>query len=230
MTSRVERWLNVVLTAAAVCIAGVLVYREVRPRQTVAFDQELLHAAQFREWNQALALSRLSGSPAATLQVVVFSDLECPGCRAFHSLSRTMQQKDSLSLALRLIPFSLPQHRFAAPAARLLECAGQAGHYDAMLDALYASQDSLGLKAWGAMAEDAGWHAGPQADRCAKNNESIPYLKEAMEFGERVGVRATPTVVVNGLRLNRVPTLAELLEARDRVRGGRAPFDATMQP
>ncbi|HEY3287319.1 MAG TPA: thioredoxin domain-containing protein [Gemmatimonadaceae bacterium] len=227
MTARLERTLNLLLTSAAVCIAAVLLYRELRPGVSVAIDDGPLRATRFIEWPEAMTLGRLSGSSSATLQVLVFSDVECPGCRAFHSLARTVQQADSLSLAVRLIPFPLPQHRFATPASRLLECARSEGYFDTMLDVLYSHQDSLGLKDWASFAEEAGWPAGMRADRCAMSSEPVPYLTDAKAFGERAGVRATPTVVVNGWRLNRVPTQAELFEARDRVRAGRNAFGDT---
>jgi protein-disulfide isomerase len=136
-----------------------------------------------------------------------------------------MQREDSLTLALRVIPFSLPQHRFAAPAARLLACAREAGHFDGMLNALFAGQDSLGLKDWTQYAEVAGWHAGVAADGCARSNAPVKFLDDARAFGDRIGLQSTPTVVINGFRLNRVPTRAELVDARDRVRAGRPPFE-----
>ncbi len=226
MTSTLDRALNVLLTAAAICIAGVLLYRQVRPPTPVSLGQEVLQATAFGEWDDAKALGRLIGREDASLQLVVLSDMECPGCRAFHVLTRNLQRDDSLSLAVRLIPFSLPQHRFAAPAARLLECARDAGHFDAMLNALFAGQDSLGLKDWASFADEAGWHDRTQAESCAKSSAPVRYLDDSKAFGERIGLRATPTVVVNGFRLNRVPTQAELVEARDRVRVGRPPFEA----
>lgn len=224
MQRLVERVLNVALTVSAVSIAGLLIRRELTPTAIPTLDQGPLRVATLREWPEATRLGQLSGSPAATLHIVVLSDLECPGCRQFHALIRSLQREDSLAVALRVLPFSLPQHRFAHPASRLLECARRAGHFDAMLDALFAGQDSLGLKAWAQFAASAGWHAGDAAEVCARDTAGVSTLDEAKAFGERIALRATPTVLVNGFRLDRVPTRAELIDARDRVRAGHPPF------
>ena len=44
--------------------------------------------------------------------------------------------------------YPLPTHRFAEPAALAAECAGEQGRFAEFVGAVYAGQDSLGLKPW----------------------------------------------------------------------------------
>jgi protein-disulfide isomerase len=44
------------------------------------------------------------------------------------------------------VHFPLPMHRFAEPAARVAECAGDQGRFEAMYDLLFEQQDKFGSK------------------------------------------------------------------------------------
>lgn len=56
--------------------------------------------------------------------------------------------------------------RFALPAARGSECAANPGRFAEYVTAVFRKQDSLGLRTWGAFAEDAGVPDARASDEC----------------------------------------------------------------
>ncbi len=62
----------------------------------------------------------------------------------------------SEDVSVAFVQFPLTFHRFAEPAGKALECAAEQGEMLAYMAAIYAQQDSLGLKKWVSFAAEAG--------------------------------------------------------------------------
>ena len=106
-------------------------------------------------------------------------------------------------------------HRFAAPAARAAECAHEAGRLLPWIRTVYAQQDSLGLKTWGALAADAGLPDTALIGKCAMDLSRNGPIDAGTSMGDSAGVGFTPTIVVNGRRLSEVPSAVELRKIVD---------------
>jgi protein-disulfide isomerase len=84
-----------------------------------------------------------SGSPAAPVVVEIFSDYECPACAAFYTGVFPQFVADYVKTGrVRVVhrDFPLPQHPFAKLAARYANAAGELGHYDEVVNHLFANQ------------------------------------------------------------------------------------------
>jgi len=84
-----------------------------------------------------------SGSPSAPVICEIYSDYECPACAAFYT--RVFPQFEAAYVKtgkVRVIhrDFPLPQHPFAKLAARYANAAGETGHYEEVVNQLFASQ------------------------------------------------------------------------------------------
>lgn len=153
-----------------------------------------------------------------------FSDFECPGCRSFHSALRSVNAAYPRDVVDYYVYFPLAQHRFALGAARAAECAARAGRFAAWSDAIFDKQDSLGLKTWASYASSAGIEDTMNIARCATDPAPVETIRRGLALGNKIGIQATPTVIVNGYRLATPPDSARLAAIIQSVRGGRDPF------
>lgn len=151
---RLDRALNIILTAATVVIAASVAYRYLVPAAQASAD--LPKAEYVSGWEQGLSAARPLSDTTAPVHVVVLADLECPACRAFHQTTKELMRERPRTVRVSFVSYPLGYHRFALPAARGAECAARLGQLPRWLDAVFSAQDSLGIKSWGAFAQDAG--------------------------------------------------------------------------
>jgi hypothetical protein len=224
MSERSGKVFTAILAVSAASMAASVVYRSI-VGATASTPTGLRARPDFIEfWQDALPHTiAIGGDSAAPLTVVVISDLECPGCRAFHfSLTHVLAERSQEIRALYL-SFPLPYHRFAEPAARALECAEQIGNIRPLMDLIYEKQDSLGLKTWASFAAEAGIADTALIQRCATDRVRVPRIEEGRTFAERIKIEGTPTVIMNGWRYPYSPSKLDLDAAIDAVLAGKQP-------
>jgi protein-disulfide isomerase len=163
------------------------------------------------------------GSTSAPVQIVEFADFECPFCGSFHETLKTLRHRYPTQIALTFMHFPIPGHRLALPAARVAECAGEQGRFEAMYDRLFEEQSQLGLKSWSEFGAEAGISNGAAFDACIKRSDSIPRVVEGQQLGKEIDVQGTPTVIVNGWKLGNPPSEKELDEMVKAVLAGKEP-------
>jgi thioredoxin family protein len=193
-------------------IAISLVKREFFPRSTV--NTLANEPPQFvPSWEQAIPVAFGPHRLNAPVVIVEFVDLECPICARFDSTIRTVLAHRAESVALLYVHFPLPQHRFAWPAARVVECANALGSGDELMRVIYNKQDSLGLKSWASYGSEAGITDTTQLQRCATEGPSPRRIDDGALMGRTLDVRGTPTLLVNGWMLRGGGWTAERLVA-----------------
>ncbi len=67
----------------------------------------------------------------------------CHACKGFHKDAAHLMREFPGSTAVAHIDYPLPTHTFAADAASIATCAGEAGQFAAVDSVLYAQQASL---------------------------------------------------------------------------------------
>jgi protein-disulfide isomerase len=217
-----ERALDTFLIVCTTILVGAVVRREFFPPPTA--DARATQHEYIENWKDLLPASISLGNPAAKIVILEFADLECPGCRKFHSTLAAARAKYGSEVAYAFIHYPLDQHRFAKVAARALECAHDQGRADEFLTLVYELQDSIGLKTWASFGQSAAVPSIPQFVSCVESREEVPRINAGIDFGSRIQVRATPTVIVNGWRFDQTPTEPELTKAMDAIRNQRPPF------
>jgi protein-disulfide isomerase len=137
------------------------------------------------------------GLASAQIQLVEFSDFECPYCRQLEPVLARL--RDIYGNRMRVVwkDFPLPIHSQARGAAEAARCAGDQGHFWEYHDLLFANQQSL-------MPEDLNRHASAvkldleQFAACLARGVHRADITADLEEGTRQGVEATPTVFING--------------------------------
>ena len=204
--------LDRVLTATLVLIAGamvaVFIRREFRPSAAVASAEP----AFVSEWREVAAAGVRVGSTDAPVTIVEFMDFECPYCRIADTVLSSVIRTYGSSVAVVFVHFPLGNHRFAIPAARAAECAFVQSRFDEMRTVLYAKQDSFGIKTWNSYARDSGVRDTARFARCIQETGEMARVSEGRRLGEAIGVRGTPTILVNGWRYPRPPDHRQLTQ------------------
>jgi protein-disulfide isomerase len=225
-----ELKLDAVATTAVVLCAlvttGLVVRREFFAPPTLATQAEQ-KPLFVKDWRTQLAKGVRLGPEQAPVQMLEFADFECPFCASFHKDVKVLRDHYPTQVALTFVHFPLPMHRFALPAARVAECAGDQGRFEAMYDRLFGEQDSFGLKPWSEFATEASVPDSAAFETCIKRTGPIPRVAEGKALGNRLDVQGTPTVVINGWKLGRPPTLDELDHMVKAILAGKSPVGST---
>lgn len=198
---------NVAVGVCCLVFAGIAIRRELQPEAPTASQNGQSHYV--REWRSLRDEASRIGPPSAPIEIIEFLDFECPFCASLAERLDSVLTKypDSVSLTLRHFP--IRGHKFARPAAAAFECAKAQLRMAAMYRALFDDQDSIGLKPFGAMALHAGVEDTARLNKCLTTPEPAARIEADRAIGEALGVKGTPTVLVNGWLLPVPPNQAE---------------------
>jgi protein-disulfide isomerase len=153
------------------------------------------------------------GTSDAPLQLVEYTDFECPSCQAA-SLDIARVRKhlgDELLVVVRHFPI-IDAHPVAMSAAEAVEAAGSQGRFWEMYWRIYRSRHpptKVSLHSYaGALGLDMA-----RFDKDMRDQEHAGRIREDFETGLQSGVNASPTIFVNGFRHDDEHTYGSLLAA-----------------
>jgi protein-disulfide isomerase len=151
-----------------------------------------------RTYDLPVGQSPVKGPADAPITIVEFSDYQCPFCARMEPLVH-----DALAAypqQARLVFKHLPLvsiHPQAMPAALAATAAERQGRFWEMHELLFANQRALAPEQITEYARGLGLDMAKfQADMASDEVQAI--VKEDMALAQRVGVRGTPTIFVNG--------------------------------
>ncbi len=198
----------IVSMSCAVVVTAILIRREWFPPEAPgAFGPPVA----ISNWEDLLGEGHRLGATSPSVTMVIFGDFECPFCRKFTAEVLQPFLRDhpaEVQVVHRHLP--LPYHANALMAARALECGARQGAFEAMYFGLYENQDSLGERPLDRFAESAGVPDLVAFDDCVQTGEALPEVARDSILAESSGVRATPTVIVNGKRFGQPPRRQQL--------------------
>jgi protein-disulfide isomerase len=183
----------------------------------------------YREILQSGANGPSKGGPSKAMELVEFSDFECPHCKdALPIVAKLLADYPSAHFVYQDFPLT-QIHTEAMKASTHGYCVAKAGGNDAFFkfsDALFGAQGGLTPATSDDTLKDAETKAGQDPAKIAACS-TTPAAKEAIEasraLGERVGVNQTPTILVNGraLPLTGIPyeTLQKIIEFQAKLDG-----------
>lgn len=150
------------------------------------------------------------GSATAKVQLLEYSDYQCPACGFFYPITKQIAEryKDRVSFTVRHFPLE-NLHKNALAASEAAEAAGAQGKYFEMHDKLFEGQ-----KEWSDLADPVptfATYAGQigldvakfTSEVNAKKYESA--IRASYARGIGLGVNSTPTFFLNGKKLTDTP-------------------------
>lgn len=166
----------------------------------------------------------------APVRVIEFSDFGCPHCQSFHRETFPVLEEeyiDAGNVIWKYIPVVIvgaPNSREITEAA---ECAGEQREFFALAERIYSDPD-----AWTETDDPHGVAAGWAEDEgldverfrsCLAEGRMEPAVEEHTQVAVQLGLRATPTFVVNGMPIQGAVPLETFQEILDDQLEGRGP-------
>jgi protein-disulfide isomerase len=146
------------------------------------------------------------GAESAVLEIVEFSDFQCPFCaQALPVIDSLLSaHPDDVRHVYRHFP--LPMHEHAARAAQAALAAQRQDAFWPYHDLLFENQDALSDPELVGYAERLGLDA-EAVERALAEATHQARMHADMELGQSLGVTGTPTFFLNGFRLQGVPPI-----------------------
>lgn len=188
------------LGGVAVVGVGVLGWMLSRPRPATIPANVTVQAADtagFRGY--------LLGSDSAKVEITEYADYQCPFCQTFSTLQMpTIKERliDTGRLRWRYRDFPLQQHSFSRLAAHSAACADEQGKYWDQHRRIYEGQADWAESRDAApifrrYASASGLDL-TRYDACMTTAKFAGRIQASYDEGVRVGVNATPTLLVAG--------------------------------
>jgi protein-disulfide isomerase len=169
------------------------------------------YAAARANLKGAFGPSRGGANPP--IDIVEFSDLECPHCKAAQPiLEKLMADFPQIRFTFQQFPLPASLHPWAMKAAQYADCAGQMDK-DAFwkyVDAIFENQGGIALATADDKLKELATASGLDATKiaaCAASPQTDARIKKSMDLGQTLDVNETPTVFING---RRVPGVANI--------------------
>lgn len=135
------------------------------------------------------------GAEKAKVTMVLFTDYQCPACRA---LEKELMQIGSNDLAVVIRHFPLNGHTYAEPAARAAVCAGQQARFREIHEALFAASDTIDRVSFPRLASQVGVADTAEFKVCLDSDATRLAVANDLSDGKKLGIVATPTFLLNG--------------------------------
>jgi protein-disulfide isomerase len=147
------------------------------------------------------AQMRSRGAPNAPIQIDVYSDFQCPACKALYErtlLPLTYDYVDKGKVYLVHHEYPLPMHAHAMEAACYACAASRVGKYDQVCDVLFRQQEAWA--ATGKVDETVCSILTPadakKVRALAKDPAIVAEVKQDIQAGQSARINQTPTMIL----------------------------------
>src|SRR5260221_12388288 len=149
----------------------------------------------------AAGSSESKGPKSAALDVVIFSDFQCPFCSRVEPTLKQMEKEYAGKERFTWKNYPLPFHNNAMPAAHAALAAGAQGKFWEMHDKLFANQTALDRPSLEKYAQELGLNMAKfKADLDATKYKDV--IDAEQKAGTAVGVTGTTAVFINGRKIS----------------------------
>ncbi len=147
--------------------------------------------------------SPVTGGENAKVTIIEFSDFQCPFCGRAAKTVNDVKKKYGNKIKLAFKHFPLPMHKDAGPAAEASMCVYEQGKdkFWKFHDIAFANQDKLSADDLAKHAKAAGADE-KKFKECFDAHKFADAVKKDQAYGEKLGVRSTPTFFINGQLLS----------------------------
>jgi protein-disulfide isomerase len=153
------------------------------------------------------------GGQNPPIDIVEFSDLQCPHCKVAQPVvEKLVADFPQVRFTFQQFPLPASLHPWALKAAQYADCAGQMNK-DAFwkyVDAIFENQGGIALATADDKLKELATANGLDAQKisaCAASPETDARIKKSQALGATLDVNETPTVFING---RRVPGIANI--------------------
>jgi len=157
------------------------------------------------------------GNTAAPVQLVVFTDFECPYCAETEPVLKRVVETYGNAVSLVMRDFPMANRKAAFPSAVAARCASKQGKYWPYHDLLFANRTQLTAENFRRFAAQVGMNV-DAFEQCVADPATRAAIDAEVEEARAYGVEATPALFVNGRIVNGAPTFEQLARLIDAER------------
>jgi protein-disulfide isomerase len=137
------------------------------------------------------------GAPGATVEIVEYSDFECPFCSRANATVQKVLADYQGKVRLVFRDFPLPFHQNAQVAAEAGQCAHEQGKFWEMHDKMFANQRALTAEALKQYATELSLDT-TKFNACLDGQRFKDSVMSDHQGGSQMGVSGTPAFFING--------------------------------
>ena len=154
------------------------------------------------------------GSATAPIQIVEFSDFQCPYCKKGADTVKDVESKygDKVSIVFRNYP--LPMHKYAHRAAEAGYCAGDQGKFWEFYDTMFSNQGKFEDDALVGYATTDGMD-GDKFKACLTGDMHKADVDRDIKDGDKAGMSGTPGFYINGRMLEGAQPIEQFSQVID---------------
>lgn len=145
--------------------------------------------------------SPAQGPASAPIELVEFSDFQCPFCFRAHPTVKQVLDTYGAKIHFVYRNYPLPNHPNARPAAEASQCANEQGKFWPYHDRLFGDPSKLGDSDLKASAAALGLDTG-KFNACVDSHKYKERVEADMQAGVEAGVNGTPAFFINGRMLS----------------------------
>jgi len=160
--------------------------------------------------------SPIAGGESAKVTIVEFSDFQCPFCSRAAKTVSELKKKYGSKVKIAFKHFPLPMHPNAGPTSEASMCVYEQGKdkFWKFHDLAFGAQDKLDAENLTKLAKSAGADE-KKFKECFDAKKFADFVKKDQAYGEKLGVRSTPTFFVNGQLLSGALPIEQFSEVID---------------
>jgi protein-disulfide isomerase len=162
--------------------------------------QTFLMPPELPAYNVSIEDQPMKGNPAAKVTIVEFFDFQCPSCAQLQPVIDKLMNEYGDRVRLVMRDFPLSQHNEAFKAAEAAEAAREQGKYWEYIALLLKNQKTLGIPKLKEYASQLSLDRA-KFDKALDTGKYAEKIQRDLQDGERLGVNGTPTLFVNGKRV-----------------------------
>jgi protein-disulfide isomerase len=174
---------------------------EVPAAKAQAGGEEKGPEADTTVYKVAAGNSAAKGPKNAPLEVIIFSDFQCPFCKRVEPTLAQMEKEYGGKVRFVWKNYPLPFHNNAEPAAEAAMSAHAQGKFWQMHDTLFTNNTALERADLEKYAKDVGLNV----DKFRNDLDAKKYkdqIEAETKEGQAVGVNGTPAVFINGRKIS----------------------------
>lgn len=143
--------------------------------------------------------AKVIGNAGAPVRIELYSDFECPACKAFHDMVLPTIVRDYVATGKAYVvshEFPLTMHRYSREAAHLATAAARIGKYQPVADALFRDQQSWAVSGnvWGTVASVLTPEEQTRVQALAKDPSVLAAVQQDVDLAISQRVGQTPTI------------------------------------
>jgi protein-disulfide isomerase len=146
----------------------------------------------------------VSGKPTAPVTVIMFSDFQCSACSATHPVLKKViaEYGDKVRFVVRDLPLE-SIHENAFRSALAANAARHQGKFFEYIEILYRNQDNLDAASLKKYAVELGLNL-KQFELDLSSEKTAAEVRKDIADGLKHGARGTPTIFINGVKIQRL--------------------------